>query len=346
MSSQKQRKVYLEIMRVIAIVGVYFCHTGTYGVHHYLEASNAANYWLGIFLFSVSQFCVPLFFLISGAVLLNREETIGYVYRHRVLKMVLALILAIVLQYAWNYYQNPLIGPLNFKVFMYMFYKGGASTQHWFLSAYISFLLFLPFLQKLAKIIPDRWFLYLFVVWEVLHGVFPILEYHQEWPQTGFSLSVEETVVYSLLGYFLEHRCKEDFYRKKNVLSVLGVSVVVVAVNMFQNHISFREVQEAQFAGGFALTYAAAVFILVKFLCSRGTMPALLQKIFCFAGAGVFGTYLLDGVLRDLFFPIYLYLNTRIYSYPAVFVWITVCVLTGIVLTNLFKRLPVLRKIL
>lgn len=58
-----QKKVYLEILRVIAIFGVLFCHSGYFGIHHYAEAQNRANYWLGIFLASVAQCCIPLFFI-------------------------------------------------------------------------------------------------------------------------------------------------------------------------------------------------------------------------------------------------------------------------------------------
>lgn len=346
MIEQKQKKVYFEIMRLVAIFGVYFCHTGTYGMHHYLEANSRANYWLGIFLISITQCCIPLFFMISGGVLLNREESIGYVYRHRVLKMMLATMLAIVIQYFWNYHNNPMIGALNLKVFFYLLHGGGAATQHWFLYSYISFLLFLPFLQKLVKVIPDNWFLYLFVAWEVIHSIFPILEYHQEWPKTRLGLSVEAAVVYSMLGYFLEYRCREDFYRKKNILLVLGGTVLVALLNIHQNHISLQDYPEVQFAGCFVLTYAAAAFVFIKYICPRLKMPSIVQKIICFAGAGVFGTYLLDGILRDVFFPVYLYLNTRIYSYPAVFVWIAVSVLAGIIITNLFKRIPVVGKII
>lgn len=347
MGEQKQKKVHFEVMRIIAIFGVLFCHTGVYGVSHYLEANNGVNYWLGIFLASVAQFCVPLFLMISGGVLLNREESIGYVYRHRVLKMVLATLLATLIQYQWNRYKNPLMPPLNLNYFFRFSYEGSVSSQNWFLYSYISFLLLLPFLQRLVKVLTEKaWFLYIFGIWVVFNGVFPVLEYYQEWNRTELALSVHSFIIYSMLGYYLEHRCGESFYRKKNMLIVLGGTVLIALVNMWLNHDSLQKYNAIKFGSAYALVYAAAVFVLIKYICQRWKMPSVMEKVFCFAGAGVFGTYIIEETLRDIFFPIYLYLNTRIFSYPAVFVWIAVCVLVGVSATSLLKRIPGISKVI
>lgn len=345
--SDKKKKVYFEVMRVIAIFGVLFCHTGTYGISHYIEASNEVNYWLGIFLATVAQFCVPLFLLISGGVLLNREESIGYVYRHRVLKMVFATLLIVFVQYEWNYYHNPLLPPLDFDSFLRWSYQGSVAGQHWFLYAYISFLLFLPFVQKLVKAISDnKWFIYLFVAWGVFHSIFPILEYFKEWSGTEMVLAVHDFILISMLGYFLEYRCGDLFYKRKNILIILGATSLLVLVNMYLNHISLKDYDFVLFDGSFALMYAAAIFIVVKYICHQWKMRPVVEKVICFAGAGVFGCYLLEGILREIFFPVYLYLNTRIFSYPAVFIWITICVAVGVIVSNLIKRIPVISKIL
>lgn len=334
-------------MRIIAIYGVLFCHTGTYGIHHYSEAGSEANYWLGIFLVSIAQLCIPLFLLVSGGVLLNREESIGYVYRHRVLKMVLATFLAVLVQYQWNRFHNPLFPPLDFKSFLQWSYQGSVTAQHWFLYSYISFLLVLPFLQRLVKVIHDKkWFIYLFVLWEVFRGIFPILEYFQEWNGTKLFLLFDDFVIYSLLGYFLEHCCRDFYNKTKNILIILGSVSLLILFNMYLDHISLKNSTYVQFDNLFSLAYAIVVFILVKYICLRWEMPSVVEKVFCFAGAGVFGSYLFEGILREIFFPVYLYLNTRIFSYPAVFVWLTVCVLVGVIVSNLLKRLPVISKII
>lgn len=345
MDVYKSKKVFLEILRVIAIFGVIFCHTGEYGVNHYLETDSPVNYWLGIFLASVSQFCVPLFLIISGALLLHREESIRYVYRHRVLKFALATLVAILVQYAWSYYRDPKIG-FEMKTFFRMMFEGRSFAPYWFLYSYLSFLLFLPFLQKLVKSIPNKiWFLYLFVAWEVIHGIFPILQYYMNWKESSLNLPVDDFIIYSMLGYFLEYCCDDIFYKKKNILMVLAGTLLLAVVNTYLNHVFLPDTTYVALSGLFAMVYAFAVYVAVKYICHRWKMPPLLEKIFCFAGAGVFGTYLMEGILREIFFPIYLKFSMIIFSYPAVFLWITACAVTGILITNLLKRIPVIGKI-
>ena len=346
MKEQKNKKVYLEIMRVIAILGVLFCHTGTYGVHHYVETDNAFNYWFGIFLVTVSQFCIPLFFMISGAVLLNREESVAYVYRHRVLKMVAATFLACLIKYPWNIRSN-LAAEFNLKALFRAFFEGNAATQHWFLYTYISFLMVLPFLQKLVKVIQDwRWFVYLFLARLVVSSLFPILAHYQQWGTAGLKSPVDGVIIYALMGYFLEHRCEKFFLERKHFLVMLAVTALALLENIHLNDAALADSYYAKFVSEFALPYAIATFLTVKYIYFKLPMPRIIEKAFCFAGGGVFGTYLIEEILREIFVPVYLYLNVRIYSYPAVFVWILVCAVVGILIANLFKKIPYLGKIL
>ena len=65
----------IELMRILAAFFVIFNHTGTtafflfpfYDVH-------TVSYWGCLFLSVFCKFSVPLFFMISGALLLDREE--------------------------------------------------------------------------------------------------------------------------------------------------------------------------------------------------------------------------------------------------------------------------------
>lgn len=331
---------YLEILRVIAIWGVLFCHTGNEGVHHYLVTDNAVNYWFGILLASVSQYCIPLFFMITGALLLKREESISYVFRHRIFKMILITYLVVLLQCLWNNKINPLIG-FNMKIYFASVFEGSATTPHWFLYQYISLLLVLPFLQRLVKVIPDKgWFLYLFLADQVINGFFPILAYYQDWGDSLLELPMfPEVIISCLIGYYVENCSEEIFYKKRNVAALIVVSLLLMAETMHVNHLSIPEKQIAAFGGTFATVYALTLFVIVRYICHRWKMPAVIEKVFYFAGAGVFGTYLIEGQLRHIFHPIYVVLNTRIHSYPAVFVWISVSVLAGILVSNLFKRI-------
>ncbi len=69
--------LYLEIIRIIAAVFVVFNHTDSLGYQLYMEFS--CDSWR-LLVYMIPSICckvaVPLFFCISGALLLNRDESI------------------------------------------------------------------------------------------------------------------------------------------------------------------------------------------------------------------------------------------------------------------------------
>lgn len=346
MKEKRSKIVYLEILRIIAIFGVIFCHTQNSGVHHYVETTNPVNYWFGIFLASVVEYCVPLFFMVTGAVLLDREESIIYVYRHRVLRMVIVTVLASLGQYLWHfrdYWQE-----IGLKKFLRLLYEGSVSGNFWFLYAYLSLLMVLPFLQRLVKAISDdRWFLYLFVGWLLLNDLLTILENYLGWNHTSLELPIlNGYVLTSIMGYYVEHRSGEIFLKKKNILILLGISVLLTLSSMFVNYSQISGPQYITMGHLFSSVYALIIFVTVRYMCYNRKMPKKLESILCFAGAGAFGTYLIEPQLRTWFYPVYETLAPRIHAYPAAFVWVTVCVLVGILLANLFKLIPVVGKLI
>lgn len=346
MGKEKNKIVYLEILRIIAILGVFFNHTETAGIHHYLETTNMVNYWFGIYLASVAQYCIPLFFMITGALLLKRDETITQVYRYRVLKIAIVIVLVVILQSIWNFRGN--LTSLNFRIYLQYLYTGGASVPHWFLYTYLSLMMVLPFLQRLAKVIENKsWFLYIFVSWEVLNSFLRIVEFHTGWGRSQLALPMfGSCIVWCLMGYFIENRSDDLFYNKKNIFLLLFISVVLTAESMHVNYLSLEKSHYIAHGDVFASVYAFVMFVIVRYICHQHELPNLLKRIICFAGAGVFGSYLIEAQLREIFYPVYQEMAPRIHSYPAVLLWITVCVLVGILLSNLFKKIPVIGKLI
>ena len=346
MSEKRPKIVYLEILRVMAIFGVVFCHTEDAGVHHYVATSNSINYWFSIFLATVVQCCVPLFFMITGAVLLHREESIIYVYRHRVMRIAIVTVLMSLIQYLWNFKGH--WDSMDIRGFFRLLYEGSASIPLWFLFSYLSLLMVLPFLQRLMKAISDnRWFFYLFVGWILLNDLLVIPEYYLGWDHIKLELPLlEGYVLAGMMGYFVEHRSGDMFLKKKNILILTGISALLTVVSMYVNYTTLSESRFITMGNLFTNVYALTVFVIVRYICHSRKIPALMEKIICFAGAGAFGTYLIEIQLRDFFFPVYETLGPKIHAIPAAFVWVGVCVLVGVLLSNLFKKIPVVGRLI
>lgn len=346
MGGKKPRIIYLEVLRVIAIFGVILCHTEDAGVHHYVATTNSINYWFGIFLATTVQYCIPLFFMITGAVLLNREESIIYVYRHRVSRIAVVTILISLVQYLWNYRGH--WDSMDIQGFLRMLYEGRVTVPVWFLFSYLSLLMVLPFLQRLVKAIPNNsWFLYLLIVWILLNNLLAIPEYYLGWNHTQLDLPMFTiNILAAMLGYFVEHRSGDMFLKKRPVMMLVIASALLTALSMRVNYSTLSESRFVDMGYLFVNVYALTLFVVVRYLLHFWKMPDMMEKIICFAGAGAFGTYLVEAQLRTWFFPVYEVLAPRIHAYPAAFIWVFVCVAVGSLAANLFRRIPFVGKLI
>lgn len=91
-STEKQRYFYLDVMRVIAILLVLYTHTGELGNFIWTRLSfNNVQFWISIIGDNIRVANTSLFLMISGALLLGKEENISSIFRNKVLRMVAAL---------------------------------------------------------------------------------------------------------------------------------------------------------------------------------------------------------------------------------------------------------------
>ncbi len=132
-----KRVAYLDILRIVACVAVIFIHFETYMYRN--GEFMSGRYLVSIFMDSASRFSVPVFMMISGALLLKKDIPFSVIIRKYVLKMALILV-------AWNiiyalYYKDVSLISLLLGHF-----------HLWYLYVLIGIYLILPFL----KVITDK----------------------------------------------------------------------------------------------------------------------------------------------------------------------------------------------
>lgn len=348
----KQKKIYLELIRIFAIFFVVYVHTGTDGAEHYQVAGDAfLSYWLSLVLACFAQVSVPLFFLISGAVLLHKEESIKTVLVHRVSRILGVILVFGFIQYAYFYFLNPEIG-FNFFVYLKTVYSTPMITQYWYLYTYFAFLLILPFIRLLATSMKNEHFLYLLGLYFLFEGVLPIVEYL--WGNGRIAVSIplfESALFFPLMGYFLEHRSGEFFLPKKALLYSNLAGLVAVFINTVVACMAHRQRGSAETLMGMTTVIALVLFINARVLCKKimdteNVFSRRFRKFLDFTGSGIFMVYLLEPPLRDSFRFIYVALQPFLGWFPACILWIGACIACGVLLYHILKKLPVFRRIL
>ena len=110
-------------MRIFACFFVIFNHTGDRGVFLFsLYDANTLQFWLYMLVSVFCKFSVPLFFMIFGALMLQREpESLKKLWVRRILRMMLILLIWSFFYYLvevfWNSTQT-----INLKLYISVFW--------------------------------------------------------------------------------------------------------------------------------------------------------------------------------------------------------------------------------
>lgn len=222
-----ERQVDIELMRILAAFFVIFNHTGNNGFFLFsLYNDHSLQFWLYLTVSIFCEFSVPLFFMITGALMLGRnQEPILRVWSHRVIKMMIILLVWSFFYYMVNVYNDKEI--FNLKSFAKRFYDSNWNFSFWYLYAYIPLLMSLPVLQRFAKALSDKEYLYMIGLRLFFTALLPIAQYllwHDRHNlNTWFRISWLECNIlfYPLIGYFLQFRIKE-FWNRRRLLALWG----------------------------------------------------------------------------------------------------------------------------
>ena len=228
----KEKRLDFELLRIFAIFGVVFNHTELRGFELYmLPECSGVNYTASLLLGILCKIAVPLFFLVSGGLLLDREEPIRTLLKKRVLRVAAALGIFSVALYlfhvAWGYVPSP--GAWDFLKGLW---KGNLCAPYWYLYTYLGLLLLLPLLRPMVRNMPDWAFVYLTALHLILHGVLEPIGIITGWGSVTSDLLLplaEPSLFYFLMGYYLACRFPWEKLTGKRLAMLWGGALISVA---------------------------------------------------------------------------------------------------------------------
>lgn len=191
----------MDVLRVIATWLVVLLHVNA----DLLGAwqGNAPLSWHGANVHgSLTRMAVPLFFMLSGALLVSRQESIGHVLRHRVVKIAIPLLAWSWFYMLWKHGFTPADWP-SWKGLVALLMH--ANHYHlWFLYAMLGIYLCLPLLRAVMREnLSLGW--YLIALWWLSQSILPWL---QRTTGEGSNLVIPMAVGsigYVALGHLLKH---------------------------------------------------------------------------------------------------------------------------------------------
>lgn len=357
--------VYLDFLKAVAIFLVIFNHTGTRGFFLFSERQSSLLYPVYLFLSLACKPAVPLFWMVSGALLLPKEESISRVYKHRILRMATVLVLFSLFHYfflvCWESRE------FNLVEFLIKLYTFRHATSYWFIYNYIGMMMILPFLRNLSRSMTRSHFVYLFFLILFMRGVIPIIQYlvstipgvravtngnvlmmNSDLTANLFS----SNVLYFMGGYYFTKYLTDDDLTWKHAFlwNSAGFLAIIISCLMTQYKINITgqtaEANAQTFYNNLIVIPTFAVFYTTRLYFSRRSVSDNIKKIIIIFGNSAFGIMLCENALRIKLDFLYHSIYSRIPSLLSCFIWITVVYLSGFLITRLFKMVPCLKELI
>ncbi|MEW4925270.1 acyltransferase family protein [Algibacter sp. 2305UL17-15] len=318
----------ISILRIIATFSVIIIHVSGPLVVKFGEISNydwnVANFYDGI-----SRYAVPMFFMISGALLLNKDYNLKVFLKKRLGKILPAfLIWSIFYSIFHRYILGSEVFNLN-KVIKDVFY--GSEYHLWFIYVLIGLYLITPILRKWIKNASQHEILYFIIIW-VFTLILEIPGFKIFFPKIDFSYFTGY-IGYFVLGYYLsQYKLKQNFLAILFV--VLGFFITVFGTYFF----TFKNMKFYYFFYEYltlnTLLASAGLFVLFN---EYTVINKRVKSIIHLLSKCCFGIYLIHPLVLDLLRLIDFDVSLFSPIFSILFVAL-ICFIFSFLIISLFKK--------
>lgn len=277
----KKRIFYIDELRAIAILSVILCHTaGTYRPFIYDNLKLAVPGFLNL----VGFIGVPLFFMISGALLLNRDYTLSEFFKKRFTRILYPFIFFMVITLLLQHF---VLGAHTSQLIKIFF---GSDRYTWFVWVIMGIYLFLPVINSFVKEYGLRGVEYFLAIWFVT----VILNTAGLYPFYRFDLSYFANFIgYFVLGYYITNKEFNISDKKMMIFSII-LFVVTILCNYYMS--MHHLLPESKYMCIFTVLSSMAVYLFFKAISSysENKSESLIGRIHNKIEAGLIGKIILS----------------------------------------------------
>lgn len=298
----KEKDLSIEILRIIAIFFVIFNHT--WGIDVFASVPFGGKRWLIYSVFSL--FCkmsVPVFFMISGALLLGKNESLERIAK-RIGKSFLELCIITLIYVLYKFFRYGEVHGLS-DYLQYLFTGKGLSAHLWFMYAYIAFLISIPLLEGIIMRFNRELILWICGC-VILFSSIQFLQYmignnvmiiSDDLKPSWFMSNI---VFFPILGWYMYNKEIDHLSLISFIAIIAGLVLPLIELYYlgYRNGRTYDGVYTQQFHNQFVFLIAIGVFGLSrpfkKFHCKY------LEKILLEVGGATYGIYIIHIMIKDL----------------------------------------------
>ncbi len=300
--------VYIDILRILSMLSVVFLHTAAGS----LRGNLGSPLWhVANVMTTLMSSSVPIFFMISGAMLLSSEKTqsVEYTYKKRLPKAFIPFVV-------WSLVAIAYYGLMGFLSTGQINWMDAASklkniasqptTVHlWFMYALIPLYMLSPLLKKLVDALSKGLMRYLLVLWLIFSSLAPTLSALLPKPfnapftfHSQFNLNfLTGYLGYFILGYVLFQNQKP---LSKGLLTLtILIDTALISLGTWYMTLTTGQYSEVfkSYSKIFTLILSVALFLLVKELLRNRPLSRAASFWVNLLSSASFGIYLLHNLL-------------------------------------------------
>ena len=354
----KSRKIFIDILRILCCFLVIVNHTNS---QIFLSVSSVSEgigitYILSMAYFYASKIAVPIFFMISGALLLNKDWDIKDFIKKRLLRYIIILIFFSAIYYIYYNKDNDIWHFKNILIFLKNIYNVHITNAFWFLYSYLGILIMLPLLRKMVKHLSKYEYYYLFAIYIIIYSILPIAE--KIFKVDGLSmftrkLIFNETIIYFILGHYLlnVYNIKKINSKRFFIISCITfisyiitscIYTIITLNNKGEYDLFFADTESI-----IRLLPSLSIFFIVYIISEKLKLNNKVEKIIIWISKCTLGVYLISDLLIQLTRKIYdKLLVNNVQILIAMVIWELIIFAVGVLITSVLKKVPILRKLL
>lgn len=341
------KKIYIEIMRIIAAFLVIVNHTNSDVFLKYSEGGSV-TWFLSLTYFFVSKIAVPVFLMIMGGLLLQKIDSPKKSVI-RVLRMVLVVTIYSAVYYLYLHRHNP--DTMSLLDFVETIFTNRTNNAFWYIYTYIGLLILLPIMQRMAAAFSKKTTTYFVFLSVGVMGLIPLCNLFFEIKPNHYVTDIffAPTIGLVFLGFYIEKylNITKSMFAAASLMfvSIITLEVAYSYMRFEDTPQSYLQLDHWQYLN---ITASALCFyIICKYLFTTIKFGAKTSKVLCYFGSLTFGIYLLSDLVMFITKPYYLkYAPTSEHIILITILWELVIFATCGIVTALLKLIPKFNKLI
>ena len=306
---RKSRTGYFDVLRVFSMCAVVYLHVAAPALR---QSANMRLWHVSNLLTALATVAVPIFFMISGALLIGSEKTadVRYLLTHRLPHILIPFLLWSLIEVGAAYFYT---GADTARAMLSMITSKPVIVPYWFLYAILPLYLLSPLLKRMVDGLSPKLFRYLLGLWLVFSI---LLKTITDYLPDSIRPYIAEHPVYHLsllggfLGYFLLGAYLNGLSRplsKKWLSAVLIADTLLITLGTWYSTQCAGQYSEQfkSYLSLYVVILGVCMFLLAKEVFANKTLPA--KPLALLSGASFF-VYLAHpraiDLIRRIFTPV------------------------------------------